>query len=209
MERARAKPTASLTAYDCFLRALAALRIPTKPGLEEGLALCRQAITLDPNYASAYGVAAWCCMQRLAHGWAAEGDHKAGAEFARHAIEAGGDDPTALSTAALALGMLSGDLGLHLHQPRVRLVSFGDVSVDVGAEIIDPLQRCVGHSIEPSRREVAELLDVIAEGDDDVVSRVIQSRAFFRSPSIGSTAQLMSTASCVVLARSFTSSARR
>jgi adenylate cyclase len=110
MERARTKPTASLTAYDCFLRALAALRIPTKPGLEEGLALCRQAIALDPNYASAYGVAAWCCMQRLAHGWAAEGDHKAGAEFARHAIEAGGDDPTALSTAALALGMLSGDL---------------------------------------------------------------------------------------------------
>jgi hypothetical protein len=106
-------------------------------------------------------------------------------------------------------GCYQGTWGLHLHQPRVRLVSFGDVSVDVGAEIIDPLQRCVGHSIEPSRREVAELLDVIAEGDDDVVSRVIQSRAFFRSPSIGSTAQLMSTASCVVLARSFTSSARR
>jgi adenylate cyclase len=110
MERARTKHTSSLTAYDCFLRALAALRIPTKPGLEEGLALCRQAIALDPNYASAYGVAAWCCMQRLAHGWAADGDHKAGAEFARHAIEVGGDDPTALSTAALALGMLSGDL---------------------------------------------------------------------------------------------------
>src|ERR1700722_15267144 len=65
MERARTKHTLSLTAYDCFLRALAALRIPTKPGLQEGLALCRQAITLDPNYASAYGVAAWCCMQRL------------------------------------------------------------------------------------------------------------------------------------------------
>jgi adenylate cyclase len=110
MERARTKHTSSLTAYDCFLRALAALRIPTKPGLEEGLALCRQAIMLDPNYASAYGVAAWYCRQRLAHGWAADGDHKAGAEFARHAIEAGGDDPTALSTAALALGMLSGDL---------------------------------------------------------------------------------------------------
>jgi adenylate cyclase len=110
MERARTKHTSSLTAYDCFLRALAALRIPTKPGLQEGLALCRQAIALDPNYASAYGVAAWCCMQRLAHGWAADGDHKAGAEFARHAIELGGDDPTALSTAALALGMLSGDL---------------------------------------------------------------------------------------------------
>ena len=106
MERARTKPTASLTAYDCFLRALAALRIPTKPGVEEGLALCRQAITLDPNYASAYGVAAWCCMQRLAHGWAAEGDHVVGAEFARHADRVGGDDPTALSTAALALGML-------------------------------------------------------------------------------------------------------
>ena len=110
MERARTKHTSSLTAYDCFLRALAALRIPTKPGLEEGLALCRQAITLDPSYASAYGVAAWCCMQRLAHGWAADGDHNAGAEFARQAVELGGDDPTALATAGLPLAMLTGDL---------------------------------------------------------------------------------------------------
>jgi len=110
MERARKKPTTSLNAYDCFLRALAALRNPTRAGLEDGLALCHQALKIDPQHASAYGVAAWCCMQRLAHGWAAEGDHKAGAEFARQAIEIGGDDPTALATAGLALAMLGRDV---------------------------------------------------------------------------------------------------
>src|SRR5271166_3641841 len=110
MERARAKHPSSLTAYDCFLRALVALRAPTKSGLDECLSLCRQAIKLDPRYASAYGVASWCCMQRLAHGWAGEEDHAAGAAFAREAIEIGGDDPTALATAGLPLAMLAGDI---------------------------------------------------------------------------------------------------
>jgi tetratricopeptide (TPR) repeat protein len=72
--------------------------------------LSKLAYAMAPILSCPHGVAAWCCMQRLAHGWAADGDHKAGAEFARHAIELGGDDPTALSTAALALGMLSRDL---------------------------------------------------------------------------------------------------
>ena len=110
MERARAKHPSSLTAYDCFLRALVALRAPTKSGLDECLLLCRQAIKLDPRYASAYGVASWCCMQRLAHGWGGAEDHAAGAAFAREAIEIGGDDPTALATAGLPLAMLAGDI---------------------------------------------------------------------------------------------------
>jgi adenylate cyclase len=109
IERARSKPTASLDAYDLVLRAMAALRLLTKPATEECIALCRLAIALDPRYASAYGVAAWASLQLMAHGWGTPEDRAAGAQFAVQAVECGGDDPAALAMAGQALSQLAGD----------------------------------------------------------------------------------------------------
>jgi adenylate cyclase len=107
--RVKAKPTASLDAYDLFLRAFAALRLLTKPATEECLALCRRAIALDPRYASAYGLTSWGSLQLMAHGWGTPEDRAAGAEFAAKAVECGGDDPAALAMAGQALTQLAGD----------------------------------------------------------------------------------------------------
>jgi TolB-like protein len=107
--RAQAKPTASLDAYDLGLRAMAALRLLTKPATEECIALCRRAIALDPHYALAYGVAAWGSLQLLAHGWGTSDDRALGAEFAEKAVACGGDDPAALAMAGQALTQLAGD----------------------------------------------------------------------------------------------------
>jgi hypothetical protein len=68
IERARRKPTESLDAYDFLLRGMArkvadlagGLEQPTSKGTSEALRLFYGAIELDPDFASAYSVAALC-----------------------------------------------------------------------------------------------------------------------------------------------------
>ena len=64
IERAKRKPTESLDAYDYFLRGMAAFHQWTREGNNEALPLFYKAIELDPNFASAYGMAARCYGQR-------------------------------------------------------------------------------------------------------------------------------------------------
>ena len=56
IERAKQKPTASLDAYDYYLRGMAAVHLWTREGNEEALAHFQRAIELDPGFASAYGM---------------------------------------------------------------------------------------------------------------------------------------------------------
>src|SRR3954464_8903402 len=58
--RAERKPTESLDAYDHFLRGMARFHGGTQDGLDDALPCFRKAIALDPEFASAYGMAAWC-----------------------------------------------------------------------------------------------------------------------------------------------------
>jgi hypothetical protein len=60
IERARCKPTESLGAYDYFLRGMASVHRWNRVATDEALQLFYKAIELDPNFASAYGMAAWC-----------------------------------------------------------------------------------------------------------------------------------------------------
>ena len=69
IERAKRKPTESLDAYDYFLRGMAAFHQCTREANDEALALFYRAIELDPNFASAYGMAARCYLQRKGFGW--------------------------------------------------------------------------------------------------------------------------------------------
>ena len=54
------KPTESLDAYDYYLRGMASLHQWTQEANSEALQLFYRAIELDPEFRSAYGMAAWC-----------------------------------------------------------------------------------------------------------------------------------------------------
>jgi TolB-like protein/class 3 adenylate cyclase len=112
IERAKRKPTESLDAYDFFLRGMANVYQWTKEGNSEALRLFYRAIELDPNFASAYGVAAWCYVVRKTRGWRtnrAEESAEA-ARLARRAVELGKDDALALVRGGYALAYVVGAL---------------------------------------------------------------------------------------------------
>jgi TolB-like protein len=69
IERAKRKPTDSLDAYDHFLRGMACVHLGTRQDIDEALRLFYRAIELDRDFASAYGMAAWCFVWRKVNGW--------------------------------------------------------------------------------------------------------------------------------------------
>ena len=108
IERARRKPTDNIDAYDLFLRALALHNTVTYEDSREALRLLDRAIELDPNYAAAYGLAAYCHMRQRQRWWIASATTE-GVRLARLAARKGQDDPEALWMAGIALGMLIGE----------------------------------------------------------------------------------------------------
>jgi TolB-like protein len=111
IERVRRKPTASLDAYDYFLRGMAGLHKWSREGNEEALSHFYRAIELDPNFATAHGLAARAYVQRNAGGWIADRPREVGeaSRLARRAVELGHDDAVALCTAGFAMGDLVGE----------------------------------------------------------------------------------------------------
>jgi TolB-like protein len=75
IERVRRKPTESFDAYDCYLRGAAYLQNlhqwSTKVS-DEALTLFYNAIELDPKFAKAYALAAYCRGRRLMTGYVAD-----------------------------------------------------------------------------------------------------------------------------------------
>ena len=69
IERSRRKPTENLLAYYYFLRALAEFHKTTKEPNREAVRLLERAIELDPDYSTAYGLAAYCYAYRKGNGW--------------------------------------------------------------------------------------------------------------------------------------------
>jgi tetratricopeptide (TPR) repeat protein len=112
IERAKRKPTESLDAYDVYLQAKANLDQRTEEILSEALRLFYRAIELDPNFAAAYGMAAWCYVIRKNFGWTRD-PIKETAELERlanMAVLLGKEDPVALYTGGLALAQVVGNL---------------------------------------------------------------------------------------------------
>jgi len=111
IERAKHKSTESLDAYDYFLRGMASFYRRTPDGNGEALRLFLRASELDPDYASAYGMAAWCYVWRQLNGWMIDRTQEiAEAErLARLAVELGKDDAVALARGGHALSHLIGD----------------------------------------------------------------------------------------------------
>jgi TolB-like protein/tetratricopeptide (TPR) repeat protein len=112
IERAKSKPTASLTAYDCYLRGVSCLHRGSKEALVEALPLFHRSIELDPEFAAAHAMAAWCYFWRKVNGWGADRPKEIaeGTRLARRAVELGRDDAVALTRGGHALAHLAGDL---------------------------------------------------------------------------------------------------
>jgi TolB-like protein/predicted Zn-dependent protease len=112
IERAKSKPTDSMDAYDYYLRGIAAVHRWTREANEEALSLFRRSIELDPNFASAYGMAARSYSQRKVSGWVTDRESEIAETkiLARRAAQLGRDDAVALTAAGIALGYVVGDL---------------------------------------------------------------------------------------------------
>jgi TolB-like protein len=112
IKRAKRKPTESLDAYDYYLRGMAYYYLRTREGINEALPLFYKAIELDPDFASAYGMAAWCYAWRKINGWMTDRAREIAEteRLARRAAESGRDDAVALSRCSHALAFVVGDL---------------------------------------------------------------------------------------------------
>ena len=112
IERAARKPTDSLDAYDYYLRGMAHFHRATREAIDEALPLFNKATELDPEFAAAYGMAAWCIFWRKLNGWMDDPakEMEEGARLARHAVEFGKNDAVALTRGGHALGHFGGDL---------------------------------------------------------------------------------------------------
>ncbi|HML29860.1 MAG TPA: winged helix-turn-helix domain-containing protein [Hyphomicrobium sp.] len=112
IERAKNKATGSLNADDCYLRGLAYVHRGTREAIDEALPLFGRSIELDPEYATAHAMAAWCYFWRKVNGWSTDREREIfeGARLARRAVELGRDDAVALTRGAHALSHLAGDL---------------------------------------------------------------------------------------------------
>jgi TolB-like protein len=112
IERSKRKLTGSLDAYDYYLRGMAETYKWTREANEQALAHFYRAIELDPEFASAFGMAARCFSQRKAGGWVTDPSFEIteSQRLARRAIELGADDAVALATAGIALAFVAGEL---------------------------------------------------------------------------------------------------
>ena len=108
IERAKRKRPDNLDAYDLYLRALEQSYTFTPAGRSAGLSLLDAAIALDPDYAEAHGVAAFCLQQRYLWGGRAPADREAALRHAEAVAALRSDDATTLALAALALSALGG-----------------------------------------------------------------------------------------------------
>jgi len=104
---------------------MADLHRGTREVIGEALLLFERAIELDPDFASAYGAAAWCRFWRKVNGWSIDPKQETaeGARLARRAVELGRDDAVALAWGGHAFAHFTGDLdgGIALHDRAVML----------------------------------------------------------------------------------------
>jgi tetratricopeptide (TPR) repeat protein len=109
IERAKRKRPENLDAYDLYLRALPHAQVAMPGDGEKALEWLHKSLALEPDYAAAHALAAWCYEQRYLRGGMHEADKIAGLRHARAALAAGADDPTTLATAGFVVGLVEHD----------------------------------------------------------------------------------------------------
>ena len=109
IERSRRKRPENLDAYDLYLRAVPHMATVMPADARIAAELLEDALRLDPNYAAAHALLAWCHEIFFSRAGFGEADKAAGVGHARAVIASGTDDATALAIAAFAITMLSKD----------------------------------------------------------------------------------------------------
>jgi adenylate cyclase len=108
------RPTADMSAYNLYLRALPHIRAWAREPIAEAIVLLEQAIERDPQYGPALASLALCHSQNFLSGWGegAAVESERGRVLARRAREAAPDDPMTVTSAAGALLNLGEDPNL-------------------------------------------------------------------------------------------------
>jgi len=109
IERSRRKRPENLDAYDLYLRALPHMASVMPADARVAAGFLEDALKLDPNYAAAHAILAWCHEICFHRGGFDEADKVAGLRHARAAVASGTDDATALAVAAFVISNLSKD----------------------------------------------------------------------------------------------------
>lgn len=102
VERVRNKPTSSLDAYDCVLKATSQLFLFTEESFSLAGEALERAIELDPTYAQAYAYSAWRLIFLIGEEWSVdpERDKAEASAMAQKAIALDPEDAFALAIAA-------------------------------------------------------------------------------------------------------------
>jgi TolB-like protein/Flp pilus assembly protein TadD len=114
IERMKRKPVANLDAYDLVLRAQQLEYEFTPESFDAALRCLERALAIDPNYAQAMALAAYCHAERSQQGWLKDRASEAaeGIRLAARAVELAKTDATVLWMAAYAARQLSMDASL-------------------------------------------------------------------------------------------------
>src|SRR5262249_11118819 len=98
---------------DYFLRGIASAHLWTKDATADALQMFLKAADLDPDFATAYGMASWCYIWRKMNGWMTDlgRDVAEAKRLALRAAELGEDDAVALSFAGHALVYVGHEVG--------------------------------------------------------------------------------------------------
>jgi TolB-like protein/class 3 adenylate cyclase len=110
--RALTKPTESLDAYECLLRALSLIYSLDEQQFFDAGKYLERAVELDPSYALAYAYLAWWLNLKRGDGRSRDlaGDAKRAIEAAMHAVELDPEDAFCLAVAGHIQGFLNHSL---------------------------------------------------------------------------------------------------
>jgi TolB-like protein len=103
IDRVRRKRPDSVEAYDLALQALPFVYNMMPESAAPAVPLLNKALELEPSYATAHALLAWCYHFRFSRGGAHEEDRKAAVYHARAAVTGGSDDATTLAIAGVVI----------------------------------------------------------------------------------------------------------
>jgi adenylate cyclase len=108
VSRVRDRPTESLDAYHCVLKALSCLYLFTADSYHQAGNLLERAIVVDPSYAQAHAYLAWWLNFRIGEGWSSnpDADKARALVVSQHAVELDREDPFVLAVAGHILAFV-------------------------------------------------------------------------------------------------------
>lgn len=112
IERARRRAPESLESVHYYLRGMGKVYQWSRDGINDALSQFHKAIHVDPGFAAAHGMAAYCYVQRQSYGWMADRAKETTecARLAYRAAELAQGDAATLAKAAQAIAYVARDM---------------------------------------------------------------------------------------------------